>query len=55
MALSEFMSPGMPTTADYDHQLRPPHRGQQGGPKDLAHAININKEVCDFWLLRLRK
>ena len=49
MALLQFMSAGMPTTAvpttvHCDHLIE----AQQGGPKDLARAININKEVYDF-------
>ncbi|KAF8331848.1 aconitate hydratase [Cantharellus anzutake] len=49
MALLQFMSAGMPTTAvpttvHCDHLIE----AQLGGPKDLARAININKEVYDF-------
>lgn len=49
MALLQFMSAGMPTTAvpttvHCDHLIE----AQVGGPKDLARAININKEVYDF-------
>ncbi|CAE6452140.1 unnamed protein product [Rhizoctonia solani] len=49
MALLQFMSAGMPTTAvpttvHCDHLIE----AQVGGAKDLARAININKEVYDF-------
>lgn len=49
MALLQFMSAGMPTTSvpttvHCDHLIE----AQVGGPKDLARAININKEVYDF-------
>jgi aconitate hydratase len=49
MALLQFMSAGMPTTAvpttvHCDHLIE----AQVGGPKDLARAISINKEVYDF-------
>ncbi|KAG9080055.1 Aconitate hydratase mitochondrial [Ceratobasidium sp. 370] len=49
MALLQFMSAGMPTTAvpttvHCDHLIE----AQIGGAKDLARAININKEVYDF-------
>jgi len=49
MALLQFMSAGMPTTAvpttvHCDHLIE----AQIGGAKDLARAINTNKEVYDF-------
>ncbi|KEP52806.1 aconitate hydratase [Rhizoctonia solani 123E] len=49
MALLQFMSAGMPTTSvpttvHCDHLIE----AQVGGAKDLARAININKEVYDF-------
>jgi aconitate hydratase len=49
MALLQFMSAGMPTTAvpttvHCDHLIE----AQVGGAKDLARAINTNKEVYDF-------
>ncbi|KAF9531299.1 aconitase [Crepidotus variabilis] len=49
MALLQFMSAGMdtaavPTTVHCDHLIE----AQTGGVKDLARAININKEVYDF-------
>lgn len=49
MALLQFMSAGLPTvavptTVHCDHLIE----AQTGGPKDLARAININKEVYDF-------
>jgi aconitate hydratase len=49
MALLQFMSAGMPTTAvpttvHCDHLIE----AQVGGAKDLARAIEINKEVYDF-------
>ncbi|KAJ9100651.1 hypothetical protein QFC21_003696 [Naganishia friedmannii] len=49
MALLQFMSAGLPTTAvpssvHCDHLIQ----AQVGGEKDLARAININKEVYDF-------
>ncbi|KAI5452222.1 Aconitate hydratase mitochondrial, partial [Naganishia albida] len=49
MALLQFMSAGLPTTAvptsvHCDHLIQ----AQVGGDKDLARAININKEVYDF-------
>ncbi|KAG8713356.1 Aconitate hydratase mitochondrial [Ceratobasidium sp. 394] len=49
MALLQFMSAGMPTTAvpttvHCDHLIE----AQIGGAKDLARAININREVYDF-------
>ncbi|KIM29319.1 hypothetical protein M408DRAFT_68108 [Serendipita vermifera MAFF 305830] len=49
MALLQFMSAGMPTTAvpttvHCDHLIE----AQEGGVKDLARAIDINKEVYDF-------
>ncbi|ELU38721.1 aconitate hydratase [Rhizoctonia solani AG-1 IA] len=49
MALLQFMSAGMPTTAvpttvHCDHLIE----AQVGGAKDLARAIDINKEVYDF-------
>ncbi|TDL27102.1 aconitate hydratase [Rickenella mellea] len=49
MALLQFMSAGMPTTAvpttvHCDHLIE----AQIGGAKDLARAIEINKEVYDF-------
>ncbi|KAK4452051.1 mitochondrial aconitate hydratase [Podospora aff. communis PSN243] len=49
MAILQFMSAGMPsvanpTTVHCDHLIE----AQIGGAKDLARAININKEVYDF-------
>ncbi|KAI8394071.1 aconitate hydratase [Radiomyces spectabilis] len=49
MALLQFMSAGLPsvavpTTVHCDHLIE----AQIGGPKDLARAIDINKEVYDF-------
>ncbi|OAA81911.1 Aconitase-like core [Akanthomyces lecanii RCEF 1005] len=49
MAILQFMSAGMdavanPTTVHCDHLIE----AQVGGAKDLARAININKEVYDF-------
>ncbi|KAJ7267427.1 aconitase family-domain-containing protein [Mycena rebaudengoi] len=49
MALLQFMSAGMPTaavptTVHCDHLIE----AQIGGVKDLARAIDINKEVYDF-------
>ncbi|ORX61986.1 aconitate hydratase [Hesseltinella vesiculosa] len=49
MALLQFMSAGLPsvavpTTVHCDHLIE----AQQGGAKDLARAIDINKEVYDF-------
>ena len=49
MALLQFMSAGMdtaavPTTVHCDHLIE----AQVGGVKDLARAIDINKEVYDF-------
>ncbi|KAF8493616.1 aconitate hydratase [Gautieria morchelliformis] len=49
MALLQFMSAGMPTTAvpttvHCDHLIE----AQVGGVKDLARAIDMNKEVYDF-------
>ncbi|RIA81526.1 aconitate hydratase [Glomus cerebriforme] len=49
MALLQFMSAGMPevavpTTVHCDHLIE----AQVGGEKDLARAIEINKEVYDF-------
>ncbi|GJJ06540.1 hypothetical protein Clacol_000732 [Clathrus columnatus] len=49
MALLQFMSAGIPTTAvpttvHCDHLIE----AQIGGQKDLARAIDINKEVYDF-------
>ncbi|KAF9028929.1 aconitate hydratase [Hymenopellis radicata] len=49
MALLQFMSAGMdtaavPTTVHCDHLIE----AQVGGVKDLARAIEINKEVYDF-------
>ena len=49
MAILQFMSAGMdqvanPTTVHCDHLIE----AQIGGEKDLARAININKEVYDF-------
>lgn len=49
MALLQFMSAGMdtaavPTTVHCDHLIE----AQVGGVKDLARAVNINKEVYDF-------
>jgi aconitate hydratase len=49
MAILQFMSAGMPsvanpTTVHCDHLIE----AQVGGPKDLARAQDINKEVYDF-------
>lgn len=49
MAILQFMSAGMPsvanpTTVHCDHLIE----AQVGGVKDLANAIDINKEVYDF-------
>lgn len=49
MAILQFMSAGMdttsvPTTVHCDHLIE----AQVGGVKDLARAININREVYDF-------
>ncbi|EMR65306.1 hypothetical protein MGN70_009469 [Eutypa lata] len=49
MAILQFMSAGMPsvanpTTVHCDHLIE----AQIGGPKDLARAVSINKEVYDF-------
>ncbi|KAL6303359.1 aconitate hydratase [Sparassis latifolia] len=49
MAILQFMSAGMdtaavPTTVHCDHLIE----AQVGGVKDLARAINTNKEVYDF-------
>lgn len=49
MAIMQFMSAGMPSVANpatvhCDHLIE----AQVGGPKDLARAIGINKEVYDF-------
>ena len=49
MAILQFMSAGMdtaavPTTVHCDHLIE----AQIGGVKDLARAIEINKEVYDF-------
>ena len=49
MAILQFMSSGMdtvavPSTVHCDHLIE----AQVGGEKDLARAININKEVYDF-------
>lgn len=49
MAILQFMSAGMPsvatpTTVHCDHLIQ----AQVGGAKDLARAINLNKEVYDF-------
>ncbi|OAA73753.1 Aconitase-like core [Cordyceps fumosorosea ARSEF 2679] len=49
MAILQFMSAGMdavanPSTVHCDHLIE----AQVGGSKDLARAININKEVYDF-------
>ncbi|CEI87639.1 Putative Aco1p [Rhizopus microsporus] len=49
MALLQFMSAGLPkvavpTTVHCDHLIE----AQVGGDKDLARAIDINKEVYDF-------
>jgi aconitate hydratase len=46
MVILQFMSAGLPqvavpTTVHCDHLIE----AQQGGPKDLARAIDINKEV----------
>ncbi|KIJ49374.1 hypothetical protein M422DRAFT_27736 [Sphaerobolus stellatus SS14] len=49
MAILQFMSAGIPTTAvpttvHCDHLIE----AQVGGAKDLARAVDINKEVYDF-------
>lgn len=49
MAILQFMSAGMPsvatpTTVHCDHLIQ----AQVGGAKDLARAIDLNKEVYDF-------
>jgi aconitate hydratase len=49
MALLQFMSAGLPrvavpSTVHCDHLIE----AQVGGVKDLARAIDINKEVYDF-------
>lgn len=49
MAILQFMSAGMdsvanPTTVHCDHLIE----AQAGGPKDLARAVETNKEVYDF-------
>lgn len=49
MAILQFMSAGMPsvanpTTVHCDHLIE----AQIGGAKDLARAVDINKEVYDF-------
>ena len=49
MAILQFMSSGMdkvavPTTVHCDHLIE----AQLGGDKDLARAVNTNKEVYDF-------
>ena len=49
MAILQFMSAGMdtaavPTTVHCDHLIE----AQVGGVKDLARAVNINREVYDF-------
>lgn len=49
MAIMQFMSAGLdsvatPSTVHCDHLIE----AQVGGPKDLARAIDINKEVYDF-------
>jgi aconitate hydratase len=49
MAILQFMSAGLPevavpTTVHCDHLIE----AQTGGPKDLARANDINKEVYDF-------
>jgi aconitate hydratase len=49
MAILQFMSAGLPQTAvptsvHCDHLIQ----AQVGGPKDLARAIDINREVYDF-------
>jgi hypothetical protein len=49
MALLQFMSAGMdtaavPTTVHCDHLIE----AQVGGVKDLARAVDLNKEVYDF-------
>lgn len=49
MALLQFMSAGMdtaavPTTVHCDHLIE----AQVGGVKDLARAVELNKEVYDF-------
>lgn len=49
MAILQFMSAGMPsvanpTTVHCDHLIE----AQVGGAKDLARAVDINKEVYDF-------
>ena len=46
MVILQFMSAGLPqvavpTTVHCDHLIE----AQQGGPKDLARAVDINKEV----------
>jgi aconitate hydratase len=46
MVILQFMSAGLPqvavpTTVHCDHLIE----AQQGGPKDLERAVNINKEV----------
>ncbi|WLF78841.1 Aconitate hydratase mitochondrial [Lodderomyces elongisporus] len=49
MAILQFMSGGIPqvatpSTVHCDHLIQ----AQVGGPKDLARAIDLNKEVYDF-------
>ena len=49
MAILQFMSAGMdtaavPTTVHCDHLIE----AQIGGVKDLARAVDINREVYDF-------
>ncbi|KAK6453840.1 Aconitase, mitochondrial [Scheffersomyces xylosifermentans] len=49
MAILQFMSAGLPqvatpSTVHCDHLIQ----AQVGGPKDLARAIDLNKEVYDF-------
>lgn len=49
MAILQFMSAGLPQTAvptsvHCDHLIQ----AQIGGVKDLARAIDMNKEVYDF-------
>ena len=53
MVILQFMSAGLPqvavpSTVHCDHLIE----AQQGGPKDLARAVDINKEVvltiCNF-------
>jgi homoaconitase len=49
MAILQFMSAGIPqvatpSTVHCDHLIQ----AQVGGPKDLARAIDLNKEVYDF-------